>query len=151
AMVRRTEVVDQVHLDWITADETYGRNGDFLDELETLTKHYVVEVPVTTTVFTKDPAECVPPYAGKGRVPTKPGRDAVRSVQDLAASLEAGTWRTLCVGQGAKGPLVFEFAAVRVWGVRPGEPGGPMWLLIRRSLEQTPEVKYYLSNGDETT
>src|SRR5262249_42706222 len=42
AMVRRTEVVDQVHLDWITADETYGRNGDFLDELETLTKHYVV-------------------------------------------------------------------------------------------------------------
>ena len=33
AMVRRTAVVDQVPLDWITADETYGRNGDFLDEL----------------------------------------------------------------------------------------------------------------------
>src|SRR4051795_3637866 len=30
AMVRRTEVVDRVQLDWITADETYGRNGDFL-------------------------------------------------------------------------------------------------------------------------
>jgi SRSO17 transposase len=36
AMVRRTEVLGQVHRDWITADEEYGRNGDFLDALETL-------------------------------------------------------------------------------------------------------------------
>jgi SRSO17 transposase len=151
AMVRRTEVVGQVQLDWITADETYGRSGDFRDELETLGKHYVVEVPVTMTVWTKDPAECIPPYGGKGRVPTQPSRDSVRSVKEAAASLEAGAWRTLCVGQGAKGPLVFEFAAVRVWAVRHGQAGGPMWLLIRRSLEEKPEVKYYFSNGQETT
>jgi SRSO17 transposase len=151
AMVRRTEVVGQVQLDWITADETYGRNGDFLDELETLGKRYVVEVPVTTTVFTKDPAGCIPVYGGKGRVPTQPSRDSVSSVKEVAATLEAGAWRTLCVGQGAKGPLVFEFAAVRVWAVRHGKSGGPMWLLIRRSLEEKPEVKYDLSNGAETT
>jgi SRSO17 transposase len=151
AMVRRTEGVGQVQLDWITADETYGRNGDFLDELEALGKRYVVEVPVNTTVFTKDPAEYIPPYTGKGRVPTRPSRDSVRSVKEVAAGLEAGAWRTLSVGQGAKGPLVFEFAAVRVWAVRHGEAGGPMWLWIRRSLEENPEIKYYLSNGAETT
>ena len=106
---------------------------------------------MNTTVWTKDPAGCIPVYGGKGRVPTKPSRDSVRSVKEVAASLEAGGWRPLCVGQGAKGPLVFEFAAVRVWAVRHGQPGGPMWLLIRRSLEEDPEIKYYLSNGAETT
>ena len=151
AMVRRTEIAGQVALDWITADEEYGRNGDFLDELETLGKRYVVEVPVNTTVWTKDPAECIPPYGGKGRVPTKPSRDAVSSVKEVAASWEATTWRRLCVGQGAKGPLWYEFAAVRVWAVRHGEAGRPIWLLVRRSLEAEPEIKYYVSNADETT
>ena len=49
------------------------------------------------------------------------------------------------------GPLVFEFAAVRVWAVRHRKPGPPIWLLIRRSLEGTPEVKYYVTNGDAET
>jgi SRSO17 transposase len=150
AMVRRTEVLGSVHLDWITADETYGRNGDFLDELETLGQRYVVEVPVTTTVWTEDPAGCIPPYGGRGRVPTKPSRDSVRSVKEVAAGWESAAWQTLCVGQGAKGPLCFEFAAARVWAMRHGEAGQPIWLLVRRSLEEEPEVKYYLSNGDAT-
>ena len=46
------------------------------------------------------------------------------------------------------GPLVFEFAAVRVWGIRHRKPGPPSWLLIRRSLEDEPEVKYYISNAE---
>jgi len=36
-----------VTLDWITADEEYGTNGGFLDEVERLELRYVVEVPVT--------------------------------------------------------------------------------------------------------
>src|SRR6266446_1983043 len=42
-LVRRTVVLGQVPLDWITADEDYGRNGEFLDELEGLGLRYVVE------------------------------------------------------------------------------------------------------------
>ena len=53
--------------------------------------------------------------------------------------------------EGAVGPLVFEFAAVRVWAVRHRKPGPPIWVLIRRSLEDVPEVKYYVSNGEEGT
>jgi SRSO17 transposase len=59
-LIRQTVVLDQVRLDWITADETYGRNGEFLDELEALELRSVVEVPVTTTVWTADPATCLP-------------------------------------------------------------------------------------------
>jgi SRSO17 transposase len=40
---------------------------------------------------------------------------------------------------------------VRVWAVRHRKPGPPIWVLIRRSLEETPEIKYYFSNGDAKT
>jgi hypothetical protein len=40
---------------------------------------------------------------------------------------------------------------VRVWAVRHREPGPPIWVLIRRSLEAVPEVKYYVSNGHAET
>ena len=150
-LVRRAVALDLVNLDWITADSEYGRNGDFLDELETLERRYVVEVPVNTTVWTEDPAVCIPPYSGRGRVPTRPSRGAVRSVKAIAESLGEGAWRRLNLGEGAKGPLVYDFAAVRVWAVRHGQAGPPIWLLIRRSLEEEPEVKYYVSNGAAET
>jgi SRSO17 transposase len=147
-LIRQTAALGIVTLDWITADEEYGRNGEFLDELETLGHRSVVEVPVTTTVWTEDPAGCVPPYSGRGRVPTQPSRASVRSVAAVVSALPPEEWRTLQVRRGAKGPLVFEFAAVRVWAVRHGEAGPPIWLLVRRSLEATPEIKYYVSDGD---
>jgi SRSO17 transposase len=150
-LIRLTMMLGVVALDWITADEEYGRNGEFLDELETLDHRYVVEVPVNTTVWTEDPAACVPPYGGRGRVPTLPSRAAVRSVAAVVSALPPESWRTLEIRQGAKGPLAFEFAAVRVWAVRHGEAGPPIWLLVRRSLEATPEIKYYVSNGDAAT
>jgi SRSO17 transposase len=150
-LIRLTAVLGVVVLDWITADEEYGRNGEFLDELETLEHRYVVEVPVNTTVWTEDPAGCVPPYGGRGRVPTLPSRASVRSVAAVVSALPPESWRTLEIRQGANGPLTFEFAAVRVWAVRHGDAGAPIWLLVRRSLEATPEIKYYVSNGAAAT
>ena len=150
-LIRQTVALDVVGLDWITADEEYGRNGEFLDEVERLELRYVVEVPVSTTVWTEDPASCVPPYGGRGRVPTLPSRESVASVAAVASGLGRQAWRTLRVREGAKGPLAFEFACVRVWAVRHGAAGGPVWLLVRRSLEPVPEVKYYVSNADAST
>jgi SRSO17 transposase len=150
-LIRRTVVLDVVGLDWITADEEYGKNGGFLDEVEQLELRYVVEVPVSTTVWTEDPALCVPPYSGRGRVPTHPSRESVASVAAVASGLSGEAWRTLKIREGAKGPLAFEFAAVRVWAVRHGAAGPPVWLVVRRSLEPVPEVKYYISNADAST
>ena len=147
-LIRLTVLLGVVALDWITADEEYGRNGDFLDELEELDQRYVVEVPVNTTVWTEDPARCIPAYGGRGRVPTRPSRASVASVSAVVLSLGPEAWQTLCVGQGAKGPLVYEFAARRVWAVRHGEAGPPIWLLVRRSLEEPAETKYYVSNAE---
>jgi SRSO17 transposase len=150
-LIRQTVALDIVPLDWITADEEYGRNGEFLDEVEQLGLRYVAEVPVNTTVWTEDPASCVPPYGGRGRVPTLPSRESVSSVAAVASGLGREAWQTLKIREGAKGPLAFEFAAVRVWAVRHGKAGPPVLLLVRRSLEPTPEVKYYISNADAST
>ena len=37
------------------------------------------------------------------------------------------------MGEGAKGPLTYQFAAVRVWESRDGLPGPESWLLLRQS------------------
>jgi SRSO17 transposase len=150
-LIRQAVALDIVALDWITADEEYGRHGEFLDEVERVGLRYVVEVPVNTTVWTEDPASCVPPSGGRGRVPTLPSRESVASVAAVASSLGREAWQTLRIRDGSKGPLAFEFAAVRVWAVRHGKAGPAVWLLVRRSLEPTPEVKYYVSNADAST
>jgi SRSO17 transposase len=150
-LVRNVAVLGQVGLDWVVADDEYGRAGHFLDEMEQLEQRYVVDVPVTTLVWTTDPSSCVPAYSGRGRKPTLPARDALRTVVEVAAGLPASAWKAMRVREGALGPLVFEFAAVRVWGVRHGKPGPPSWLVIRRSLGDEPEVKYCVSNADAQT
>jgi SRSO17 transposase len=150
-LIRTVAVLDMVRLDWVVADELYGRNGQFLDEMEKLSQNYLVEVPVTTHVWTTDPALLVPAYSGRGRTPTRPSPESSISVKDVAVSLPDSAWRTLQIAQGAKGPLAFEFAAVRIWQKRHDDPGPPGWLVMRRSLDPTPELKYCVSNAPTNT
>jgi SRSO17 transposase len=150
-LIRETVALGIVTWDGITADEEYGKNGGFLDEVERLALRYVVEVPVNTSVWTEDPASCVLPYGGRGRVPTRPSRVSVASVAAVVSCLGREAWHTRSVDEGTKGPLAFEFAAVRVWAVRHGQAGPPIWLLVRRSLEPVPEVESYVSNADAST
>jgi SRSO17 transposase len=146
-LLRRVREHGSVKFDWVIADEFYGHNGDFLDDLEEMQQRYVVEVPVNTTVWTVDPQTQVPPHRGRGPRPTRPKRDHVRSVRAISQSLPASAWQVLQLRPGAKGPLAFAFARVRVWAVRHRKPGPACWLILRRSLEPDAEVKYYLSNA----
>src|SRR3954451_2429184 len=59
-LVRGVAVPGQTRLDWITADEEYGKAGHFHDAMDELGQEYVFEVPTTTTAWTEDPAGCVP-------------------------------------------------------------------------------------------
>ena len=120
--------------DWVTADEEFGRDGNLLDALESHGQRYLMEIPANTTVWVDQPMHQTP--------------DAyVWPVDLLAKGLPATAWQVIKLREGAKGPLVFEFARLRVWSVRHRHAGPALWLLIRRSLEQVPEVKYYFSNA----
>jgi len=135
ALVARTAV----DFDWVTADEEYGRDGAFLDALEQGHQRYLLEIPANAVVWTTKPLE------------QQPCDGFVRQVRHLAALLPDRAWEVIKLREGAKGPLAFEFARLRVWSVRHRRAGPPLWLLIRRSLERVPEIKFYFSNAELDT
>lgn len=141
-----------VHFDWVTADAHYGDDGDFLDGLEAASQRYLLEIRAEKTFWTVDPCSQIPAYGGQGRRPSRARRDHVQSAAAIAQQLKRGQWQAMKLREGCKGPLVFEFARVRLWSVRHRDPGPPAWLMIRRSLDKkNPEIKYYVSNADEQT
>lgn len=152
-MIRRILEAGKVRFDWVTRDELYGDSGDLLDALEAMPQRYLLEVKKNTLVWTVDPATLPGATPGpKRRKKLGSYRYAeVRSVQELAGELPPDAWRMLKLREGEKGPLVFEFAVLRVWAMRHNRPGPPIWMMIRRSLEKTPEVWYYVSNAPENT
>ena len=136
---------------WVTADETFGANVNFLDGVNELGLWYLAEVPVKTHVWESRPKMVVPAWSGQGRPPTrlrlKPGEAPTQRVDALAAQIPPFEWQTYVVKEGSKGPLMAEFAFRRVVAVRDELPGPDIWLVFRRSLGPEPELKIYLSNA----
>ena len=136
---------------WVAADELYGDSPVFRDGIASLNKWFFVEVRRTTGVWLERPEVWVPPWKGRGQRPTRlrlknPQQKALQ-VQELAQQLPAKSWARACIKQGAKGPLVCEFAFLRVIEVRDGLPGQELWLVLRRNLDDLTEIKYYFSNA----
>ena len=146
-------IVAEGHLEgrWVTADETFGANVNFLEGVNELGLWYLAEVPVKTHVWESRPKMAVPAWSGQGRPPTrlrlKPGEAPTQRVDALAAQIPPDEWQTYVVKEGSKGPLVAEFAFRRVVAVRDKLPGPDIWLVFRRSLGPEPELKFYLSNA----
>jgi hypothetical protein len=75
---------------------------------------------------------------------------AAQTVQAAATALPAARWTPLTGADGAHGPRVHQFAALRVWESRDEVPGRACWLVLRRNLDGS-EPKYYVSNAPEET
>ena len=72
----------------------------------------------------------------------------------LAAQVDEGDWVRCSAGDGAKGPRVYDWAAVEIRPLR--EPGKGHWLLARRRVanpeEPNPEeLAYYVCYGPSGT
>jgi hypothetical protein len=72
-------------------------------------------------------------------------------VDTLAATLPASAWQVAQIQEGSKGPLLAEVACVRAVAVRDGLPGPDVWLVLRRALDATRELKAYLCNAPADT
>ena len=140
---------------WVTCDEGYGTNPAFLNALSELNLLYLAEVPHDTRVWLTRPPTAVPargkrgPAARRERVTAE--APAAQRVALLAAQLPAKQWKRWQIKEGSKGPMVAEFAFVRVVAVRDDMPGPESWLVLRRSLGEKPELKTYLSNAPAST
>jgi len=142
---------------WIACDEAYGRDTAFLDGIAGLSGDYwyLAEVPHDTCVWETRPQTAMPAWRGQGRKPTHAqlvvGEPAAKRVETIAATIPTDAWRPYLIKEGSKGPMVAHFTFRRVVAVRDGLPGPDVWLILRRSLDEAPELKAYLSNAPADT
>lgn len=137
----------------IVADVAYGNDTAFRDELTALGLRYAVGIQAQTTVWPEGAAPLRPPeYQGTGRPRKLLRRDQDHqplSVEQLATTLPASAFRTVCWREGTGGTLRSRFGRVRVraahrdyWRgqVRPEE-----WLLIEWPDGEEVPTRYWLS------
>ena len=154
AMLRQARTAGHVQGRWVAGDDAYGQVPTLRDALDAEGWQYVLDVPQTTPVFTQPAQTVVPPWSGRGRVPTTPrlapGAPSPQTVRAVAAGLAPAAWQELTVAEGAQGPRTYQFAARRVGESRDGLPGRACWLVMRRNLDGS-EPRSYLSNAPADT
>lgn len=132
----------------VVADAGYGVSADFRQGLSARELTWAVGIPSTQTVYTTS-VVLTWPAVRTGR----PRKRAVASEKPIAAPamLQPACWQRVVWRQGTTGPLVADFAALRIRVAdgppqRDGTPlpGDEVWLIGERRT--TGEHKYYLSN-----
>ncbi|WP_261341182.1 transposase [Fimbriiglobus ruber] len=112
---------------WVGGDSVYGDNPTFVQGVRRLGKWYVLDIACDTQVWTQRP-EVIPadqrPKPSRGRRPTQPRIVGERRrVDEVIAYLPATAWHRVVVGDGTKGPRVYEYAEVTVWFREDERPG----------------------------
>ncbi|MEW1721594.1 IS701 family transposase [Streptomyces sp. NPDC093109] len=118
---------------WVTADSAYGQESRFRRLLEQSGVGYVLAVPKSQF------------SVGGPRI------------DGLFAQAPDEAWEKISCGDGAKGPRVYHWAAVRLPAVAEFDHQGEVphrmrWALARRSIRKPDEIAYYLAYAPlETT
>jgi len=123
-MLERAQEADGP-VQWVLADEVYGKNQELRRWLEEQRQSYVLAVGCNLHVR---------------RVGRKPKE--ARRVDEVVAGLPAEAWQCLSAGEGSKGPRLYDW----VWLEADSSDLPEEWkrfLLARRSLEDPTEIAYY--------
>jgi SRSO17 transposase len=154
-LLQKAEKRGTLPFQWVAADELYGDSITFRDGVAALGKWYFTEIKSTTPVWSVRPAVHIPGWSGHGRHPTRlrlrhPG-DRPLQVNDLAAGIPKEGWTRATIKEGSKGPIVCDFAFLRLIESRANLPGPEVWLILRRNLDDPSIIKYYFSNAPAGT
>jgi SRSO17 transposase len=155
---------------WLACDEGYGDDPKTLDRWDHVGLWYLAEVPKNTLVWPlveadgqtarARPRSWVPPQkpSRKGPIPTEqellPSSPTKVRLDEWSERIPAGARRRYRLLEGAKGPLVADFAAFRAVVGRDKLPGPEVWVLLRYKVigpDDQPKVKFYLSNAPAET
>jgi SRSO17 transposase len=142
-----------------TFDEWYGRDGAFLDTLESLGQNYVAEVPANFTGWLHEPDVLLCPRAQdrhkRGRKRRFPRLSAkalpasqVRNLLVYSRVFQKQKWRKFHVKNGDNGPVVWEVRYAPLYR-KQGEdrlPGRTHYLVVARNVLNRKEIKYFVSN-----
>ena len=151
AMLRSLVARQVVPFRWVVADAHFGEVPAFLDTLSDLGKWYLVEVPCNTRGWLHTPTVELPGQGimGRSRPHPRVSRRAPQpqELRELAKTLARSAWIRHRIKEGSKGPIIADFAFLHVTTVRDGLPGPRVWVVFRRQVCPTPELKFYLSNA----
>lgn len=140
-----------VPMAWVTGDEVYGDDPHLRDIIAQAGRRYVLAVGANTPVWTTRPETVAPKRDTRGRSQTRarlaPGAPRAATVKTVSTAWPASAWQRLAVHDGEKGPIEYDWAAVRVVDSRQRLPADDVWLLARRSVTDPSEVAWYLSNA----
>jgi SRSO17 transposase len=132
-------MIERIHkakipLSWIVADTVYGNNLDLRTWLEDHGYFFVLAV------------ECREPAA----IRTPDGvRREVEAQEVEALMIEAGAWQRLSMGNGTKGPRLYDWAVVPI--LHQWVDDAKHWLLIRRCIDNPTIKTYYFVFGPPDT
>lgn len=141
-----------------TFDEWYGRDGEFLDGLNSRGQNYVGEVPSDFTGWARRPrvlTQARPQEARKrGRKRRYPrlarqGSEAgkVKHLASFSPVFRKQAWRRFKVKDGEKGPVIWEAKFAPFYRKHgDGLPGPTHTLIVARNVLNPDEVKYFVSN-----
>lgn len=157
ALTLLQDAVHRGHLPfrWVAADALYGDAPHFRDGVAALDKWYFTEGACSTRVWRRRPVVILPPWSGHGPHPKRlrlhtPTHQPIR-VDELVRRIPKMAWVRCTIKEGSKGPLICDFAFLRVTEARHGLPGSAVWLILRRNVEDPSEIKFYLSNAPADT
>jgi SRSO17 transposase len=124
----------QIPISWIVADTVYGNNLDLRDWLEEHGYRFVLAVACTERIGIR----------------TSSGQRKQVRVHEVEADLvRAQDWQRLSMGDGTKGPRLFDWACTPI--LQKWEDDGCHWLLIRRRIDNPQKKTYYIVFGPHDT
>ena len=140
---------------WVAADALYGDSPAFRDGVAVTGTYYFTAIKENTLIWCTAPKVHVPHWSGHGRHPTRlrlrdPRKHPI-PVQQLVKKIQKQDWVRAVVKEGSQGPIVCDFAFLRMTESRGGLPAAELWLIIRRNLDDPSEVKYFFSNAPLST
>ncbi len=146
---------DNLPFSWLAADALYGDSPAFRDGVAATGKHYFTAIKENTLIWCTPPKVHIPQWSGHGRHPTRLRLSDTRKhpipVKQLVKKIQKQDWVRAVIKEGSKGPIVCDFAFLRVIESRGGLPAAELWLIIRRNLDDPSEVKYFFSNAPLST
>lgn len=146
---------DNLPFSWLAADALYGDSPAFRDGLAATGKHYFTAIKDNTLIWCAPPKVHVPQWSGHGRHPTRLRLSDTRQhpipVKQLVKKIQKQDWVRAIIKEGSQGPIVCDFAFLRMTESRGGLPAAELWLIIRRNLDDPTEVKYFFSNAPIST
>lgn len=123
-MLERAQKADGL-VEWVLADEVYGKSQELRDWLEEQRQSYVLAVSCNLGV----------------RLPGQKPKQA-RRVDEVVAGFPGEAWQCLSAGEGSKGPRLYDWAWLEACSSDlPAE--WKRFLLARRNLEDPKEIAYY--------